>query len=558
MDIESIAKWVSIISGIVGIFGIIGIIFGKSLNELIRDWRKKRKEKAEFANYANPSVETPQIVLSGGQSEEAQLTDPVVISFRDLVKNGDYAKAIEKAERERCKLNPDASLFNPDKDLTLDDFDIWHARALIYTGKTEDGLTKLSNIIQKLEEHPEPYEQSFITWRKNMILGRAHNDKGYAHWMDQGHCWIAVQEFTSAIRYFAHSQRFISANRQEGDDLLATACDNIGRVYAQLGHRSRSELLIEHGRKIRAEIERNDRYALSLNSSAISYLAFGDPYHALELSKESLRWFKESKRGEGLAKITKGQAQRHIGAFWIYKRPGDRTIYAGYLEDSLKTLEEARDIFENEVSEPIRLCQVYNEIGCAHRELAQLQGDPEVASKSREFLSKGIEIAKSKEYFVLYVDGCEDLAQLYKCSGDIKNALRWLDSAEKVIKDTSQSYFFDRNKNIQEVDPYQCVEDFWQQLGKIYALRGHIAFDSENQAGLLTGRKFKKAIYKPIEKYVLAAGYFGRFLEVADKSSLDTHEKNQRISARSTLMNHRAFGEQLYSRLSGLNNVNNG
>lgn len=550
MSIENIATLVTIIAG------ILGIVFGqKPLADLIKEIREKRLAKNKPSFNTTPLAETPRILVTDMQNKEIQESDPVVESFMDLVKKGDYKTALTKAKPERNKLN--SKVFSSDlyKQLALDDFDIWHARALIYTGETEDGedgLKKLDKVIKGMEsQSAQPEGESLLyAWRKNMVLGRAHNDKGYAHWMESGHFEIAIKEFSRAIQHYATID--IEQKGDEIESLLATSYDNLGRVYSQLGNRLKAESLIEDGLQIRSRLGIEDRYALSLNSSAISFLAFGDHYQALELGREALKKFQaaENIRGEGLAKITIGQAQRQADTLWSYKKNDERLIH---LHIALKTLKDAEKIFTDRIYEPIRLCQIFNEIGCVYREIWSLKPDLDTADSAKEHLMNSLKIAEDNKYEVMYVDGCEDLAQVFKSFNDNTNARKWLSKAKDVIKSTSSNYFFAEGKEVQTVDSGNCVEDFWQHLGKIHALQGHIAFEAENKKGRLASKDIKKILEKPLEEFALAAGYFGRFLEIASKSGQVKRESIRHVDTSSMLMNHRMFGKQVYSQLRELN-----
>lgn len=534
--------------------GLLGIIFGqKPLIEYIKEWKTKQKRAKGDTEEKIPSSENI-IVLTGNVNRDLRAS-PVTESFKEMMQTGKYKEALAYAEIEREKLISELKVDGTNRQLELADFDTWHARALIYTGETQNGLKKLNDVINELKKEKDDTHRKF---RKNLILGRAHNDRGYANWMYLGHYKIAIQEFSEAIHYFA-------AQKNRGDQ-LATACDNLGRVYSQLGNRIKAELLIEHGRNIRANLgeNKNDRYALSLISSSITHLSFGDPYQAMELSADALKWFSPSnKRGQGLALIIRGQSKRYIGSLWTHKRPEDRKPSYEYLDSSLADLYEAETIFKTTIYEPIRLLQVYNEIGCTHRELSQLEaanrnedGAIKRAEIAHDMLEKSLDIARANKYEVAYVDGCEDLARLYKNYDDLdaSKSQHWLsksqnilNNAEKVIENISSNYIIRKNKTNKHIPNENYIDDFWQILGKIYLLRGHIVFDSENRSGRFLGVKSKKTLSAAMENYALAMGYFGRFLESAEL------EGNRKQLSNSSLKNHRVFSEELYWRLRNLN-----
>jgi len=561
----------------------------KAILEFIWDRFEKRQTSK---NQPPPSPLMPQdadLTTSVNQSQGIphQQISPGVKTFQEMVQRGEYKAASNQADDERRKLVASLASTDSDRQLEIDDFDVWHSRVLIYTGETKEGIDKLKEIINRLKA----FETTNI-FRKNMILGRAYNDIGYAFWMNLGHYEMALNAFIEAIQYYSTVQK------TQGDP-LATAYDNLGRVYAQLGYRVRAESLIEYGRNIRATLRdwRNDRYSLSLISYAITQLAFGDPYYASELSKEVLDLLQENDnlRQVGLARITLGQSYRYIGTLWISRRSEDLverdfSDSLKYLNDALKTFGESNG--EAKIVEPIRLSQIYNEIGCTYREILRLKTDSglggdaaRIANLSEKNLRAGLAEAIEKDYDVLIVDSYEDLAQLYKLFDQIgapvpKNEKAWLEKAkeqltkaERKIQKSSADYLFKPHRNAKRVDSKDCVEDFWQLLGKIYALRGHIEFDYAMSIGQFYGKNSRKALSKAVENYILAVAYFGRFTgiykwekspkiavvqdEIVEKKD-HTEKDEEATRARGgipILTNQRVFMEQIISRLSKLEDI---
>lgn len=571
MDIDTIIKFVTLIAG------ILAIIFGpKPLSELIKNmWQylkgvqEKRRTKNQPPIPPLPSVEIGQDNSVAPQNSEIQKNDAAVNDFSGLVKNGDYEEAVKRAPLEREKISPNEYSDNYLTQLALDDFDVWHARALIYTGETaagKDGLALLDEIIDRITtKYDDAALGKFYAGRKRMILGRAYNDKGYAHWMEKGHHEIALNEFSNAIKQYAEADS--GSDNLVLQELIATAYDNLGRIYAQLGNQFRAELLIELGKKIRSNLGK-DRYALSLNSSAISHVAFGNHYDAQELSRGALEYFKQtgSARGEGLALITMGQAHRHIGELWMFDKDRGIDKYKDSLDVAEAVLTEAINTF-TKVSEPIRSCQIYNELGCVYRERARLTRDYlKTFDQAKEYFEKGIDIAETYKYQTMQADGYEDLAQLFKIVNDINKSNIYIEKAKGIIRSISPNYFFQKNKEAKSVPAEICVEEFWQQLGKMYALQGHLAWDDERRTGkLANNRNLGGAMKKPMENYALAAGYFGRFLQAGDASDIKMADKFgiqagdagdikkiDKSGMRSMLMNHRAFGVQIYNRFHEL------
>jgi hypothetical protein len=179
MDVQIIAAIVGIVASILAIVEIIAKI--------------KRRRHQDQKGVSIQLSEIPQAKIPVKTREDDQL-DLVTESFSDSVKSGKYQQAMNVAERERNKLISSLSPEDPDRQLTIDDFDTWHARAMIYTGETRSALEKLNKIIprQQFEQKDPQYDAN--RKQRNMLLGRAYNDRGYANWMDFGHYEIAVQE----------------------------------------------------------------------------------------------------------------------------------------------------------------------------------------------------------------------------------------------------------------------------------------------------------------------------------------------------------------------------
>jgi len=535
---------------VIEIFGVLwSVVFGqKALRDALKEWQTKRRQEKPPSlhdrNKANSAMTSENRYpmstdLRSGTGGDTVRLDDLVQDVKDLVTSARYEEAVGTAKRHCDAMVAIGDKNNPVFQLALGELDVWYAHAQIYVGDTDEAIERLKSVIADLGGQGRFYGALPLgTRRWNQILGRAHNHIGYACWMDRGNYETALKEFSVAISYFLAEKQL--------EEELATTYDNMGRVYAQLGYQTRAELLIEHGRQIR-EIIRNDyRYALSLNSKAIADLAFGEPYRALVMSEEALGLFKQQGeqgiRGVGLALITKGRAQRYLGAYWRYSRKPTR--FEHHLREAIRTLGEARDIFLS-VKEDIRLFQAYNELGCAYRELVALSqgGDTESALQAKRYLEKSLEAAPKDKYPALYVDVCEDLARTDFMLDRRREAERYLRQAEKAIPG---DYKMRKNSHPCIVSPEECVEDYWQQLGKIHVLRGDMMFDGKQPPTSIS------QMWQAIEHYVLAACYFGRFLERPfDPSSVSEDEHLYPLS-QPRLTSHRLFIEHLYGHLSQL------
>jgi tetratricopeptide (TPR) repeat protein len=536
MSLELAAVLAMIVAGIGAIYAIF---FGsRPLADVFREHWSRWKQRKQPGARASARVEMTPKGENPAPSDAAKHSDisagityfdEIVHDVRQRVSSSKYEEAVRMARRQRERMLTIGDRNSPEFQLALGELDVWYAKALIYTGSTDEAMGLLERVIAGLDgAHQRFAALSSGVKRWNVVLGLAHNHIGYANWMDRGHYQLALREFTTATHHF-----LVGAHQAE----LATALDNLGRVCAELGYRTRAELLLEHGKKIRDGLYDEYRYALSLNSSAIAHLAFGQPFRALVESEEALKIFRRQERdlgqrGSGLALITQGRAQRYLGAYQKYSH--EKSRFKEYLRQAVTSLKEAEEIFQV-VKEDIRLLQVYNELGCVYREQMALgQGrEVEAAPQAERYLTQCIKGAE--KYPALYIDACEDLARTCFLLGERREAEKWLRQAEEAVP---SAYKFARGSEPRTIAPPESVEVFWQELGKLYMLRGEILFDEKQIPTGVPEKGFPQDIERAIECYALAACYFGRFLECLPEPL-----------SRPQLANHRLFVEHLYDRL---------
>jgi hypothetical protein len=392
--------------------------------------------------------------------------------------------------------------------LSRADLELFTGQAFIYTGKNTQALEILNNLISELElgrptqEVAKQYEdKEYLQWRQNLILGRAHNNLGYIHWMNLWHLNKALKEFVKALPYFN-----VSMLTEE----LANTYDNMGRVHTILRQQTRAESLVEEALQLRKEMGREYRIALSKISRAIVCLEFNEPHRSLKLAQQAFQTCEElkAKRGEGLAKIVIGRVHRSLSKLRpdLYSHSECEML----LSDAARYIGEAKRIFSEEVLEPVRVIEAGNELGCIYRERALVAKEQEkplyrgISSEAVNILKETIELAKNN--LVWYIDTCEDLAEVYVLRSEYDLAEHWLDLAEEKIPEV---YKLQKGK-LNENQDFDRIELLWEMLGKIEKARGDMLFDQETQSRINPERDIIK---KVLGHYMLSTTYFDLFSE---------------------------------------------
>ena len=426
------------------------------------------------------------------------------------VSRGAYDKAIGVGRKMYIfgdKFFKSESLYSK---LARADFDVYFSQALIYSGEIDEAIKILDNVILELEKKQLPEKlahtgnpHDYSNRRLNLILGRAHNNLGYAIWTGKGRLHKALNKLRPAIPYFRASDLH---------EEYANTMDNMGRIYALLYERDRAEAMLDDGLSIRKRLRREYRIALSLNSRAIGFLAFGDPHSARKFANEALKMFMalNVQRGIGLSALTLGRALRKLGNTW-------GTSFHS-LDECIKFSEEAEgmnrksiEIFEISVREPLRLLNAYNELGCTLRDRAIMQSNTDSISISSSSLAsdaikvflKAIEMAKD-DHPRIYINCCEDLAQTLYQQNELDKAENWLVKAKDFVP---IEYFLKNGQGLPDLlESDELVEEYFLLLGKVELLSGYITY----QKGFIKGqgRVGRESLATPMQHFVFSITYF--------------------------------------------------
>jgi tetratricopeptide (TPR) repeat protein len=425
-----------------------------------------------------------------------------------LVARGEYNKAIEVGEfvRNRPEYCKD-DLFTAQ--LARADLDVYFAQALIYTGRTQDAMVILMNILNELEGQSKPEEvarqgnpHEFEGWRRNLVLGRAHNNLGYAIWHGKSQYRRAIKYLRPAIPYFRASDLH---------EEYANTLDNIGRIYALLYEKEKAESMLDDSLALRRTLRRSYRIALGLNARAIAHTTFDEPHRAKRLAEEAFLIFDPlgAQRGIGLSSITLGEALRRLGNLWtinLYSTAESETFF----RDAQEALERSINIFDEKVPEPSRLIAAYNELGCTYRDRAMmLANDPAKSAFSRSlfreaaiYLTKSSDLAKDR-YPIAYLDSCEDLASTFYQQGNFEYAEVWLKRAYEQIPTI---YKLEKGKGHPSIPADELVEEYFLLLGKIELLYGYLRYDVGFAKG--SDQVSRKDLAKAVRHFVFSSTYF--------------------------------------------------
>ena len=407
-----------------------------------------------------------------------------------------YEQAVTFARKARQELRAHYDTSRPYFQVVAALVDVYYGQALIYTSRYEPAREILSQAIAKIGSVDIDGGLDDLTdWRRRLAIGRAHNNLGYIDRMKRRHYKRALQELQQALPYLREV------------DLLeeyANTLDNMGGVYTMLYNRNRAESLLHEALTIRRALRREARIALSLDSCSRFHLRFADPHTALLMAQQELDISTKLKprRPAGLAHISLGRSLRRLGTL--------ATTYSSdeclrYLDQAIQHLTEAMHIFATDVDEPVRLIEIYNELGCAYRDRAALRRrdgamaarpDPDVRW-AITYLENAIRAAQDT-HRVMYVDSCHDLAQTCLRDGDLHNASLWLDRARAAIPD---GYKLSRRQAAPDLAGQDYVEEWWCQMGKIELLCGHFALERPQPS-------FQQAYAEAIAHYAFAMAQF--------------------------------------------------
>lgn len=449
----------------------------------------KHAPKSAFLQFADFARSIDERIINRVEAEP-ETPDHAALKIEGLLQKSCYSEAASFGEDFLKQTVISNSTVNF-RSLGWVKFKVQYGKALMYVGKANKAESLLKEVIVLeeeeyfIKEHLLNNSLSSKDW--NRYFGLAHNHIGYISWMEFGSYSEAIEEFILAITYL---------QRSDAKADIATAYDNLGRVWADLGWRTKGEFLIEEGYRLRRNPEFRDEYreALSLNSKALASLAFGRPFEAEILARIAVEKFKlfqteKGRRGYGLALLTRGKALRLLGSVWRFEKSPDeakKTIDA-YFYRALEYFQLAKDIFI-EVNEPIRILDVLNEVACLQREFyffwkTTESNEPTYSLPSvKDAFESALDHATN--YPIKYADCCEDLARVYIAADMPIEARKWLRLGEEKLANApakNEEHYLQKSK-IQFLEAHISLkegirsDDFSQAVGAYFGAIESLSF----------------------------------------------------------------------------------
>jgi len=442
--------------------------------------------------------------------------DAAVRWVRRFLSRGQHKRAIEVA---RCIRGSALPALRTDDALYCAALDIAEAEAGLYIAPQEPWVSEMiERAISRLEGWSCSSEEDPRQWWQARLLGRAYNNRGFLHRL-AGRNRTAVQGYKKAVYLFRQA---------DVPDEMADTLTNMGFVYARWGRFGSAETALLDAIDLRKRLGQEFALALSYNTLGLTYVYDDVPLRGGEWCQKALDTFErlDQPRGVGLACLALGLARRKqadqwkVGAYSTER--ADRLfseavtfLQGGTLQredGSVTRVLGAEPVFRSRVDEPMRLWEVYNELGSAYCDwgwLLKQQGRvDEIQQKYEEavkYLLKSVEIAEQRGFSLQAVDSYEDLAQVYSnWEGHTQDEEEWLHKIEETLP---EEYRLMPGGFRDVADP---IEEWWVAYGKLHL--GYGARKVERALKSVVSPEEKdKLLDDAVEEYCRAVAYFAQY-----------------------------------------------
>lgn len=442
----------------------------------------------------------------GDASDGVTASEQSLRGFLRLMKADRFPEALRYARNagyDRALLNVSAD--PAELDLRAEAA-VYYGQNLVYTGELEEARAVLQNAIEtltrlnlrdglSLERGLDPGN-----WRRNLSLGRAYNVLGYLCYLELGQYRRALRLFEAALPYFEASDHV---------EELANTGQNMGIAYSLLGEGNKATAYLAEALEIRQRLRLPYRLALSREAYARAYIEAGQPHRARNVGEQAYDTCKElnARRGIGLTAVTVGRAYHGLARLTTVYDDRKRLEHECR---AVKLLEEARDIFANQVFEPVRSIEALLALGQCYSNLALFPGSGEGIARERQrralaCLGEAVDLAGDR-HPVHYVSACIEMARHHLQTRGFDQVPAWLQRAEDAIPQTYRL----RAGGTADDDPGgEPVDEYWRQAGEIEMIRGHLAFDRATRDGACDS--FREAASQAILCYAWAFDQWHQF-----------------------------------------------
>ncbi len=351
------------------------------------------------------------------------------------------------------------------------------------------------NLFEKADLEGRPSDLK--TTLRPRHLGRAYNDRGYAH-ARENRFEEAVLDYQAALPLL----RETGLPHQTADTIK-----NLGFADANIGQLLAADILCNESIQRCRENKLEYLHGMGLNTLAIVELTADRPHRAAALAGQALEIFESvteggNKRGMGMANLVLGKANRFRAQLGLYDAQETTKMFEasqGALKSGYETFKAGTDWHE-----PARELEALQALGCLYRQWAQWEktrenGSPARAQELMNDSQKEFEIArdlleKEKEKYVgMGADVLNDMAELFWIQDDMTRALVFATKSDDAVRAISKNYFIAERKQ-----PEELRLQLYVILGKNELLRGRIALKEGDLAAAA-------------QHYAAASAYFDRF-----------------------------------------------
>jgi tetratricopeptide (TPR) repeat protein len=378
----------------------------------------------------------------------------------------------------------------------------YYGEALVFLGKPELQSQQILNQASNLLHSAPPHRSSGRAWLQERVLGRTYDRLGYLS-RTYGHLGMAEEHYCQALKHFERP-----GLPDVIEDERATTLNNLAFVDALLGDTEAARNRAEQALELRRKLGQAYPIALSYNTRGLICALQGEYLLSRRDCEQALNIFEklESARGIGLACNALGYLLRKQGEEWEAGKcePGSA---AALFEQADKHLQRAIEIFTQQVTEPVRLWETYNEKGSLYHSWGRLLTHRVDRIKAQEkfklalrFQMLALQQARMHKLRFQMSDTCDDLAWVLGDQADMKRASRWLD---RCLKSVPGEYLLNKGEGFGNAP--EPGEAYWLILGKVHLRLGLWALQS-------SGHRFAyDCTQQAIESIAQAAIYFERY-----------------------------------------------